>query len=290
MKNRDSFCLLFIVLVFSILYGCRKVPTHGTIGGNRPAKIILPRDYDDAKKYPVLVMLHGYASTGDRQTRYLGFDKHVDEKQFILVIPEGKKDKLGFQHWNATDACCDFYHSNTNDAKFLMSLVDELIEKYNIDSDRIYFTGHSNGSFMSYAMACKYGGRISAIAAFAGMSSFDLSQCPSTEPVSVLHIHGTLDPTIRYSGAARNLNLKGYPSAEKSVENWRVRNHCAESPVIKNAINLSTAIPGNESTRKRWTSCDNLTKIELWTIKGGTHTPALSPSYPEYVLDFLLAN
>ena len=35
-----------------------------TVGGDRPAKVFIPEDYDAAKSYPLVILLHGFGATG----------------------------------------------------------------------------------------------------------------------------------------------------------------------------------------------------------------------------------
>ena len=257
-------------------------------GGSRPAKIILPKNYDPKKSYPLLTLLHGYSSGGTVQNAYLGFGRQVDKREFIYIIAEGLRDGRGQKYWNATDGCCDFDGTNPDDAGYLIGLVDEAIQRYNIDETRIYFTGHSNGGFMSYTLACKYGDRIAAIASLAGTTFLDPALCEDTGDVSILHVHGTLDAVIRFRGARSNGTLNGYPGAEETVNRWVTRNGC-ESSEKGSRKNLSSGIIGKETRVKRWEKCDNGTQVEFWEIRGASHVPVLTKEYANGVLDFLLS-
>src|SRR4051794_29474059 len=77
-----------------------------------PAKLYLPDDYRSKEKWPLVMLLHGSSATGTLQNIFFGLSGHVDARGFMLLLPEGTKDKNGSQFWNATDACCDEFHSN----------------------------------------------------------------------------------------------------------------------------------------------------------------------------------
>ena len=47
-------------------------------------------------------------------------------------------------------------------------MIDILIDKYNVDKNRVFVTGWSNGAMMNFRLACELSHRISAIAPFAG--------------------------------------------------------------------------------------------------------------------------
>lgn len=50
------------------------------------------------------------------------------------------------------------------DLEFINSLLDRMERDYSIDTTRVYATGHSNGSLMTWATACRYASRFAAIA------------------------------------------------------------------------------------------------------------------------------
>jgi polyhydroxybutyrate depolymerase len=55
---------------------------------------------------------------------------------------------------------------------------------------------------MAHRMACDHASRIAGIISFAGMNFKDISLCKPSERVNILHIHGTADSTIPYSGGS----------------------------------------------------------------------------------------
>ncbi len=258
-------------------------------GGDRPAQVFLPDDYDVNKSYPLVTLLHGYRATGNIQNSYMQIGAHATELQFILILPDGLKDGSGNQYWNATDSCCDFYNTKPDDSGYLIGLVDEAIMRYNIDEKRVYFMGHSNGGFMSYTMACEYGDRIAAISSFAGTTHLEPTECPDTGDVSVLHIHGNLDATININGSGGNGVLGGYPGASETVNRWVTRNGCPENSVDGEKLDIVNALIGDETETKSWSGCDNNTEVASWKINGGSHTPIFNGGFADKVLEFLLS-
>src|SRR5207237_5527192 len=111
----------------------------------------------------------GYTSNNVEQFYYADFRGIADTADFLIVLPNGTLDGLGQRYWNcfATDG------SGVDDIAFLNALTDTLQSLYNIDVNRIYSTGMSNGGFMSYALAGELSSRIAAIASVAGSVSKD---------------------------------------------------------------------------------------------------------------------
>ena len=44
----------------------------------------------------------------------------------MLVMPDGKVNTLGYQYWNATDACCDIFGSGVDDVAYIAGLIEEV--------------------------------------------------------------------------------------------------------------------------------------------------------------------
>ena len=187
----------------------------------RSSNLVVPSSYDSASPTPLVLLLHGYGASGAIQDAYMGFSAIADEFGFLMLNPDGLVDPTGERFWNATDVCCNFFGSTVNDSDYLRGLIAETQEIYNINPDRIYITGHSNGGFMSYRMACDHADVVAAIASLAGATYNTLLACDPSEPVHVLQIHGTADDTILYDGTFV------YPSAVGSVERWNAYNGCS---------------------------------------------------------------
>ena len=267
--------------------GSPPAPTQTTFGGERPVELKVPSDYDHGSATPLLVLLHGYTATGTIQNVYFGLEAPALERGFLYAYPDGTIDAGSNHFWNATDACCDFGKIGVDDSGYLRSVVDEIRSVYNVDDKRIFFMGHSNGSFMSYRMACDHADIIAGIAGLAGAMWGDTSKCDPSEPVHVLHIHGDADTTIVFDGGATQTGA--YPSAPDTVEHWADFNGCSATPSDGGTIDLDADLDGSETTVTRYDDgCS--TSNELWTIQGGGHIPSIGEGFMPSVLDFMLAH
>jgi polyhydroxybutyrate depolymerase len=257
------------------------------LGGERPARVLLPDAYDPAEPWPLVVLLHGHGATSVLQDTYLRLSAQRNAYGFITVLPEGRVSSTNQQFWNATEACCDFFDTGTDDVAYLTGLLDEAQARLAIDPNRIYFIGHSNGSFMSFRMACELGNRIAALASIAGSTFANEQNCRAPGDTAILHVHGTLDAVIFYDGGA--LYGKPYPGAREVVDRWAERKGCS-TPERAGELDLDTQVAGSETERLRWTDCSADKPVELWTMTGSSHIPSFRPSFIENVLDFLFAN
>jgi polyhydroxybutyrate depolymerase len=167
-----------------------------------------------------------------------------------------------------------------------------------IERKRVYLLGHSNGGYMSYRMACQFPDVIASIASLAGTTTLGETNCRPSKPVNVLHIHGTADGIVPYSGGRVSTSVPGVTTntppgtgAMQVVQLWAGFNG-SQDPVTDadQSQELTTDVPGLDTTITRYTNSPPGGTVELWTINGGSHTPTLSSQFSAQVIDWLLAH
>ena len=195
------------------------------LGGDRPAAYHMPFDYDGATPVPMLIGLHGYGHNAGGFESYFDLGAATKASGVMLVVPQGTTNPGGSNFWNATDACCNFYNSPVDDVAYLSELIAEAQLYFNIDPKRVYLTGHSNGGFMSYRMACERSELIAGIVNFAGATWNDPADCGDPGNVSILHVHGVFDTVIPYGGLISN---DGLPAAQVPTVGECLEGSCTE--------------------------------------------------------------
>jgi polyhydroxybutyrate depolymerase len=263
-------------------------PEVETLIDERPVDIVVPDGLDPAEPAPLVVVLHGYSGTGLAQDTYFGFRDEADRRGVLLAHPDGTEDQRGLQFWNATDACCNFFGSDVDDVAYLAAVVEYADSVHPVDPARVYLAGHSNGGFMSYRLACERPDLFAAIVSLAGAMVDDASTCAPDEPVSVVQVHGTLDDVIRYDGG--DILGNAHPSAADTTDDWASLNGCDLDTEPAPALDLETDLAGDETTVVAYVDCPVGVAVELWTIPGGSHLPALGPGFAAAVFDFFEAH
>jgi predicted esterase len=113
-------------------------------GKERPYHFYIPVNYKPAKKYPLIIYLHG--GVGSSQLIPNEYIKNMydlwaapnQEEEFIYVIPITNQ---GAKWWTEAGA----YH--------IIDSIEKIKEKYNVDENRIYVSGFSDGGSGVYYLA-----------------------------------------------------------------------------------------------------------------------------------------
>lgn len=258
-----------------------------------PVSVHLPFLYHASKSYPLLVMLHAYTADGPFQNLYFNLHRNARFEGYVLFYPDGLVDSDGNHYWTATEACCDLDKRNNDDAGYIKSLIDEVQTKVNIDANRIFLIGHSNGAFMSHRMACQYPELFAGFIALAGTSFYDNSLCTAMSDAadrkfSILQIIGTRD---KINGG----DILGvpFPSVSQTIIDWQANLGCTASDLVyKKDINLEFQLPGKETKVYKTAkgSCPTGIDITRWDIIEGKHIPIFGVHWPRHVFKWLNAH
>jgi polyhydroxybutyrate depolymerase len=252
----------------------------------------VPTSYDAERPAPLLILLHGYSTSGEEHERYFKLGSAADARGFVYAAPDGTIDREGNRFWNATDTCCDFDGTGVDDVAYLKGVIGEIEANLSIDPKRIYVLGHSNGGFMAYRLACDEAEVVAAIVSLAGATYADPADCAPSAPVTVVQVHGTADDTIRYEGGT----IPGsppYPGAEATAQTWAAYDGCDEAATPLDArvdvdADLASGTDPAETTVAEWRGCRLGATVQLWTIPDGGHAPSIASTFADTILAFLL--
>lgn len=260
-----------------------------TGGYARAYRVYSPRNLEKAKKYPLLVILHGGGGTGKGMPRLTrgGFEKLADGNGALLAYPEGI-DK----NWNdyRADKSRKSQRENIDDAAFITAMLDEIAKTYPVDPARIYAAGISNGAMMSYTLACRASDRFAAVAPVAGAMPENLVPlCGPSRPVPVLIISGTKDNLVHWEGGYvtgpfGKKKLGRTISVEKSRDLWLGKNSC---DAAKKEVSKADSDQGDGTAvvRETYSSCAAGGAVDFIRIEGGGHTwPGGLQYLPELVI------
>jgi polyhydroxybutyrate depolymerase len=205
---------------------------HG--GLKRMYRIHVPQGYSPSRPVPLLFSFHGGGGNMDIQAddRYYRLISKAEEAGYVAVFPNGyspfPSGKLAT--WNAGNCCGGARDKNIDDVGFIREVVRHLKTQINVDAQRIYTSGMSNGALFSHRLACEMADTFRGIASVAG--SDGTARCQPSRPVNILEIHAKDDDFVQFTGGAgkNSRTLADFVSTPETVARWVRRNACNPTP------------------------------------------------------------
>ena len=259
---------IFIVFISLFLLGGaedKMAPKKEIInidGKKREYYLSLPED--TSKPFPLIINFHGFLSHAIEQQEFSQMDNYAHLNGVGVIYPEGIN-----KSWNIGKDMM----SEENDIGFVNALIDSVTSKYNIDSDRIYACGFSNGGEFSYELMCGLSNKIAAFGSVGG--NFIINEkrsCNINREIPLIHIHGTKDRLAKYNG------YNGYfLSTISSVDFWAKHNQL-DKMVVENIEDIHKK---DRTTVEKYTFYkDNSdTKVIHLKVIDGGHVWLGSPTF-----------
>ena len=199
-----------------------------------------------------------------------------------MVYPQGINS-----HWNDGRANEKFNYQDQeiDDVAFVIDLLNELKSVYNIDKNKIYAVGMSNGGIFCQRLAAEQSQYFTAVASVAAQMAMPISRSFSPQvPISVLIMNGTEDFIVPYSGGEvkyitcfpslsifRKRPSKGNViSTDATIHLWLEHNQIYTSQTIEKIPDLDkdkVTVEINE-----WRSSQKGVSVVLYKIIRGGHT------------------
>jgi len=133
-------------------------------GSPQYCRAYLPADYDPAKKWPLVIQMHGYNPANPVYIRWWAADErhsHIDtefsnHQGVIYLEPHGRGNT-------------SYLGMGDND---ILTVIAEAKRLFNVDEDRIYLTGDSMGGWGTWNVATRHPDLFAAIAPVFGGSDY----------------------------------------------------------------------------------------------------------------------
>lgn len=213
------------------------------VGGvQRAYRVHAPPGYSGDKPVPLVVGLHFFPGSGEDLQNMIEMDAKADEHGFLVAYPDGVS--AGF---NAL-VCC----GAEDDVGFLKALTERMVADWQVDPDRVYATGISNGADMSFRAAVEATGVFAAIGPVSGGLGGPLVAADDfvpKKPVSVLTVIGKLD--------------QHYETFQAGLEQWRKRLKCEPVKVPPSA---------RKTVQRSKARCADGSEVEVYVVTDMGHS------------------
>ena len=173
--------------------------------GNQKRTAILVPPTDRSKPVPVVFAFHGHGGSGRNFQRRMGIEKLWPNA--VVLYPDGvpghpgKTDPDGTKPGWQTIAGED----GDRDLAFFDVMLKSVGEIFNLDRDRIYVVGHSNGSAFASLLLNQRGKQIAAVA---NLSAQPPARFLDTDPVrSIFMAMGRRDQVVPFANQERSIPL-----------------------------------------------------------------------------------
>ena len=231
-------------------------------GIDRDFSIYIPESYTHDSPSSMIFVFHGFGGSNDFIMYTSDFNSISERENFIVVYPQGSSF-WGYPHWNVGGWTNG---SSVNDIEFIDFLIYLISDQYNINQNRVYATGMSNGGFFCHLLACQLSDKIAAVASVTGsMTNEILNNCDPSKEVPILQIHGTEDPIVTYEGNS----AIGSIGIESVLSYWKLNNYCDEPEITE----LYDSNPNDSFYVHRilFDNGVNGSKVDHYKVFGGEH-------------------
>lgn len=178
-------------------------------------------------KNPLILLLHGY---GSNEEDLFSFATELPEEYYIISARAPYDMQYGAFAWYAINFDADENKfSDHEQAKvsrdLIAGFIDELIQTYPIDAQKVTLVGFSQGAILSYAVALSYPEKVQKVVAMSGYLNLEIVAEDYLKNnftnLKIFSSHGTVDQVIPVEWARKtpailenlgiNITYKEYP-------------------------------------------------------------------------------
>jgi lysophospholipase L1-like esterase/dienelactone hydrolase len=172
-------------------------PDGGTLG----YRLLKPENYDAAKKYPLVLLLHGSGERGQDNEAQLKYGAALflkpgtrEKYACFVVVPQCPPD----QKWADIDWSSDTPvqpEKVSQPMGHVLGALEGLEKEFSIDMDRLYVTGLSMGGYGTWDLITRNPEKWAAAAPICGGG--DKTKAARAKDLPIWAFHGALDKTVK---------------------------------------------------------------------------------------------
>jgi predicted peptidase len=135
----------------------------GKLPAGLPYRLFVPKDYDAAKQYPLIVYLHGAGERGVDNEKHIarnGAPKLISDAvqaktPCFVIAPQCPPDRRWVEvNWGEKESH-QMPEQPSEPMRLLLQLLDELPKEFSLDPQRFYLTGLSMGGFGAWDLLAR---------------------------------------------------------------------------------------------------------------------------------------
>lgn len=212
---------LFLTMLLLLTAGQVSVRADNITVGGQSRSYIVYAPQNLGEKRPLFIFCHGrdqdanymintQFKDSEHPERKISIQAVCDTAKFVIVFPNGIN-----RSWDI---------GGDSDINFLKAIIDKMASQYNIDRNRVYLGGFSMGGMLTYHAMNRIPNLIAAFVPCSGYPMGGTTANANVRPLPILHIHGTADDLVGFSGVQPALNVwishNGCPTTDKVKNNY----------------------------------------------------------------------
>ena len=238
----------------------------------RKFMVHFPPNFNTTTQRPLVLNLHGGSGNMVNAQGFSMLNPVSDQNNFIVAWPQGYGiAPPGFSWADGRNTSAD--QAGIDDIGFIDKLIDTLIARYYVDTNRIYICGFSNGGFMVQRIACQLPDRFAAMASLgSSMDTILYQNCNPSKPIPMAFFNGTADPAMPYGGGPmQNPQVIPVVPVDTTVQFWVTHNNCQTANPV---FNFPDTFTTDNSTAElyNFTNCECNADVKFYKLINGGHT------------------
>jgi|RhiMethySRZTD1v2_1073278.scaffolds.fasta_scaffold69593_2 poly(hydroxyalkanoate) depolymerase family esterase len=141
--------------------------TFTSDAGTRRWKLWVPSGYDAARRYPLIVMLHGCTQDPDDLARGTRATGHADGVGALVLLPEQPQSANPKKCWNWYDPA--HQRRDAGEPALIAGMTRQILGDWAVDPQRVYLAGISAGAAMASVAIISYPDVFAAVALHSGI-------------------------------------------------------------------------------------------------------------------------
>ena len=240
--------LLFVLVLFSALHASayKKQSIDITVNGKQRNMVVFTPNNLPAKS-PLFIVTHGMNQDPEYQYKSDKMYEMIDTAKFVITYLRSDGST-----WDT---------GGTKDQNFVIKTIDEMVSRFDIDTDRVYWSGFSMGSMLIHHCIANMQNKI---AAFAPTSGIQFSESPwnnCKKPVNLLECIAYDDNVFGYEQYGIHGYIEKYAKHDKHTKYSKTTGY---KPISSSWFN---------GDLEKWSGGPNGGEVWLYSYNNGGHWP-----------------